>query len=154
LVDPADFAIQGESNMSIESNRAVVLKFYECMSKQDFTTMFSLLADDATWTVAGKPETFWAAGVHTKAQRAHEFNDFVKTFKSLNIDVRSTTAEEDRVVIEFRTTAKTHSGLDYENEMLVLVRCKDGKIVSIYEQLDQPTALAFAQKLREANTAA
>lgn len=139
--------------MSIERNRALVLKFYELMSQQAFDAMFALMADDAKWRVAGRPETFWAAGVHTKAERAKEFNDFVKVFADLQIDVVSTTAEDDRVAIEFRTKARTHSGLDYENEMLVLVRCKEGKIVDIYEHLDQPTALEFARRLHESGSA-
>src|SRR4051812_38148702 len=123
--------------MSAAENRATVLKFYETMARQDFKTMFSLMADNATWTVAGKTETFPPAGVHTKEQRKHEFDNFVKFFKSMAIDVISTTAEDDRVAIEFKTRNVTHTGRDYENEMLCLHRLKDGKIVSIYEHLDQ-----------------
>lgn len=139
--------------MSVETNRALVLKFYELMSQQDFDAMFGLMADDAVWTVAGKPETFWAAGVHSKPERAKEFHGFVKVFADLSIRVVSTTAEADRVAVEFRTEARTHRGLEYENEMLVLARCRNDKIVSIYEHVDQQTALAFAKALRDSEHA-
>jgi ketosteroid isomerase-like protein len=108
------------------------------------------MADDGTWTVAGKPETFHHAGVMTKAQRAEGFRHFMDFFKGMKIDVVSTTAEADRVCIDFRTTCFAHKGLTYENEMLVLVRCRDGKIVSIYEHLDQGSTLAFERRLAEA----
>jgi ketosteroid isomerase-like protein len=136
--------------MSAEQNRAVVLKFYETMAKQDFKAMFDLMADDATWTVAGKPEQFAPAGVHSKASRKHEFDNFVKFFKSMAIDVISTTAEGDRVCIEFHSKNVTHTNRKYENEMLCLHRLRDGKIVNIYEHVDQGTTLAFMKVLKDA----
>jgi ketosteroid isomerase-like protein len=136
--------------MSIESNRALVLNFYRLMSQQKFDAMFDLMSDDAKWTVAGRPETFPHAGVSSKAQRAKGFADFVKVFVSLEQKILSTTAEEDRVAVEARTTCATRLGLVYDNELLILLRCKDGKIVSIYEHLDQQTTLEFERKLHNA----
>jgi ketosteroid isomerase-like protein len=134
--------------MSAETNRALVLKFYELMSRQQFEAMFKLMEDDATWTVAGVPELFHHAGTHTKAQRAAGFSNFVKVFNSLWMEVRSTTAEDDRVAVEAWTHCKTHSGLAYDNEMLILIRCRDGRIASIYEQLDQQRTFEFEKKLQ------
>jgi len=135
--------------MTAEENRSLVLRFYELMSRQEFEEMFALMADDATWTVAGKPATFHHAGAHSKAQRAEELAGFVKVFSALHMDIRSTTAEDDRVVVEAVTRCTTHHGLAYENELLVLFRCRDAKIVGIYEHLDQQTALQFERTLRE-----
>jgi ketosteroid isomerase-like protein len=58
--------------------------------------------------------------------------------------------EEDRVVVEARTTCVARQGLVYENELLILLRCKENKIVSIYEHLDQQTTLAFERQLSDA----
>jgi len=135
--------------MSAEENRALVLKFYELMSKQQFDAMFELMADDATWTVAGRPELFHHAGVHSKAERAAGFSGFVKVFASLRMDVRSTTAEADRVAVEAWTHCRTHSGLAYDNEMLILIRCRGGKIASIYEHLDQQRTFEFEKRLQQ-----
>jgi uncharacterized protein len=136
-----------ERGMSEESNRALVLNFYRLMSQQRFDQMFELMADDGIWTVAGNPKTFHHAGKVTKAQRAAAMASFTKVFTSLEMDIRSTTAEDDRVAVEAITRCKTAHGLAYENELLVLLRCRDGRIVSIYEHLDQQTALAFEKSL-------
>ncbi len=136
--------------MSIEANRALVLRFYELMSNMDFNAMFELMADDGTWTVAGKPDLFHHAGVATKPQRVAALMNFTKVFRSLQQTVLNTTAEEDRVAAHMTTRCKTHGGLVYENELLVLIRCKDGKIASIYEHLDQQTSLEFEKRMAEA----
>lgn len=136
--------------MSAESNTALVREFYRRMSELDFDGMFTLMADDATWTVAGKPETFHHAGVATKAQRREAFSNFTRFFTMLEMEIRSTTAEDDRVAAELITRCATHSGLAYENELLVLIRCRDGRIASIYEHLDQQTALDFDRRLAAA----
>lgn len=133
--------------MSIDSNRALVLEFYQLMSQLRFERMFELMADDGTWTVAGNPKTFHHSGTATKAQRAEALGNFTKVFAALEMDVRSTTAEGERVAVEMITRCTTKSGLKYENELLVLIRCRDGKIASLYEHLDQATALEFERRL-------
>lgn len=137
--------------MSKDENRALVLKFYELMSKLDFDRMFELMADDGTWTVAGNPELFHHSGVATKPQRIAALTNFTQYFASLDMDVRSTTAEDDRVAVELITRCATHSGLEYENELLVLIRCRDGKIANIYEHLDQQTSLEFERRMAAAS---
>ena len=44
--------------MSIESNRALVLKFYRLMSEQKFDEMFALMSDDAPGLSRGGPRLF------------------------------------------------------------------------------------------------
>jgi ketosteroid isomerase-like protein len=131
-----------------DRNRALVLRFYAAMSAQDFGAMFALTTPDATWTVAGDPASFHHAGTATRAQREAALANFTRTFASLEMDIRSTTCENDRVVVEAITRCATHTGLRYENELLVLIRCREGRIASIYEHLDQQTALKFDEQLR------
>jgi uncharacterized protein len=135
--------------MAAENNRALVLKFYALMAELRFNEMFDLMSDDATWTVAGRPEHFHHAGVSTKQQRAKAFAGFVKVFASLAMDIRSITAEDDRVAVEAWTRCRTHQGLVYENELLNLIRCKDNKIVAIYEQLDPLRTIEFERELHK-----
>jgi ketosteroid isomerase-like protein len=140
--------------MSSAKNTNLVLKFYELMSKREFEDMFELMSDDATWTVAGRPESFWPAGTQTKAQRSEVFHEFAKVFADMPLNVLSSTAEEDRVVLEARTRSTTHSGIVYENEFLILFRCRDNKIVSIYEHCDQQAVLEFARAVSSAENTA
>lgn len=134
--------------MNIEENRQLVIRFYRLMSNLDFDGMFVLMADDGIWTVAGNPDLFHHAGTATKQQRIEALTNFTQVFASLTQTIVSTTAEDDRVVAQMTTKCVTHSGLVYENELLVLIRCRDGKIVSLYEHLDQQTSLAFERKLQ------
>ena len=134
--------------MSTAENRALALEFYRLMSKLEFRKMFELLADDATWTVAGKPESFFAAGTQSKAKRAQTFDEFTKVFANLRMNIISSTAEDDRVVLEATTRCETHTGIVYENEFLLLFRCKNNKIVSIYEHCDQQAVFALERAMR------
>jgi ketosteroid isomerase-like protein len=140
--------------MSAASNRDLVLKFYELMSTFEFEKMFELMSNESTWTVAGRPETFWPAGTQTKAQRAEMFYQFAKVFADMPLNVLSTTAEEDRVVLEARTRSTTHNGIVYENEFLLLFRCRNNKIVSIYEHCDQQAVLEFARAVNSPESGA
>lgn len=133
--------------MSIEANRALVATFYQRMSDLDFDGMFELMADDGTWTVAGNPELFHHSGVATKPQRIEALTNFTKVFASLRQTILSMTAEDDRVAAHMTTRCETHGGLVYENELLALIRCQDGKVASIYEHLDQQTSLEFERRL-------
>jgi ketosteroid isomerase-like protein len=136
--------------MSIEANRALVLRFYELMSHMAFDAMFALTSDDAIWTVAGNPALFHHSGAATKAQRAATLANFTKAFASVQQTVVSTTAEADRVVAELHTRCVTHGGLVYENDLMVLIRCREGRIVSLYEHLDQATTLDFEARMAAA----
>jgi ketosteroid isomerase-like protein len=136
--------------VTIEANRALVIRFYELMSSLEFDKMFELMADDGTWTVAGNPALFHHSGTATKQQRVAALANFTKVFASLQQTVLSTTAEDDRVAAQMTTHCETHSGVVYDNEIMALIRCADGKITSIYEHLDQATSLAFEQKLASA----
>lgn len=131
-----------------EKNRRLVQQFYDLMSQQRFDEMFALMSDDATWTVTGKPETFHHAGTATKSQREAALKNFTKVFASLEMDLRSLTAEDDRVAVEAITRCETLKGLRYVNDLMILIRCREGKIVSLLEHLDQQTALEFDRDLQ------
>jgi ketosteroid isomerase-like protein len=136
--------------MAIEENRALVLNFYRLMSELRFDRMFELMSDDATWTVAGRRETFAHAGRRSKHERAAGFAEFVKGFVTLEQTILSTTCEADRVAVQARTRCEARVGPVYENELLILLQCRDGKIVSIYEHVDQQTTLEFERELHAA----
>lgn len=137
--------------MSVEENTQLVNNFYSLMSALEFGKMFELMTDDALWIVAGNPETFHHAGTATKPERKQALDNFTKVFIDLEMEVRSTTAQDDRVAVELFTRCTTHSGIRYENELLVLIWCREGKIAKIYEHVDQMTALEFERKLVQAN---
>lgn len=135
--------------MDAEANRATAIEFLRLMAAFEFDRMFELMADDATWRVVGDPETFPPAGTLTKSERRTMFDGFVSVLRSLEFDIASTTAEGDRVAVEFTCRGESHAGPVYENEFINLFRFRDGKIVSVYELCGQLAVLAFGEALEE-----
>jgi ketosteroid isomerase-like protein len=129
--------------MAADDNRALVLRFYRHMADLEFEQMFALMADDGVWTVAGRPESFHHAGACSKAERKAACLAFMEVVESMEMDVLSTTAEGDRVAIELRTLCRARNGVVYDQEGLHLVRCREGRVVSVYEQIDQQATLGF-----------
>ena len=134
--------------MSTEANRATALRFLQLMSDLNFEPMFDLMSEDAVWTVAGKPETFPQAGPQPKHIRTEMFDAFITVLRSLEFNIISSTAEADRVVIEFTARGEAHGGQIYENEFLSLFTFRDGKIIALYEHCDQQSVFAFEKSLQ------
>jgi len=135
--------------MDADANRATALEFLRLMAAFEFDAMFDLMADDATWRVVGDPQTFPPAGTLGKPERRAMFDGFVSVLRSLSFDIASTTAEGDRVAVEFTCRGESHAGPVYENEFINLFRFRNGKIVSVYELCGQQAVLAFGEALEE-----
>ncbi|MDB5066276.1 MAG: hypothetical protein JWM18_2710 [Chloroflexi bacterium] len=54
--------------MTGEAKRNVELSFFDNVSAGRLDVALALIADDATWSVAGNPEQFALAGTRTKAE--------------------------------------------------------------------------------------
>jgi len=85
----------------IEANKNLVLSFMEYISTGNIRAALAMMADNATWWVAGKPDKFILAGTKTKK----EFVELLrKTGAILPNGVRTTptgiTAEGDRVAVQ------------------------------------------------------
>jgi hypothetical protein len=83
--------------MSAEANKKVVLGFFENFTAGKADAALGLMADNATWWVAGKPDKFALAGTKTKAQ----FTELLKGIgaampKGLRLTPKGITAEGDR----------------------------------------------------------
>ena len=135
--------------MGAEANRAMALEFLSLMAAFEFDAMFALMADDAVWRVVGDPATFPPGGTLPKSERRAMFNGFVSVLRSLEFDIAGTTAEGDRVAVEFTCRGESHAGPVYENEFINLFRFRDGRIVSVYELCGQQAVLAFGQALED-----
>lgn len=129
----------------LDRNRAVVGEFYQRLAARDLAGLLLLLDDDARWTVAGDPATFWPAGTQSKPERAKTLGAFLDLLADLSIEVRSLTAERDRVAVALTAHGTSRGGVHYDNEFLVLLRLRGGRIIDIYEHCDQQAALAFAR---------
>jgi ketosteroid isomerase-like protein len=123
--------------MSAEANKNVVLSFFENFSAGKIDAALALMADTATWWVAGKPDKFVLAGTKTKTQ----FAEIVKGIgtampKGLRVTPKGLTAEGDRVAAEVESYGETTTGKIYNNLYHFLFEVRDGKIQAVREYLD------------------
>lgn len=123
--------------MSAEANKNVVLNFFENFSAGKVDAALALMADSATWWIAGKPEQFVLAGTKTKAQFAELLNGIGEAMpKGFRVTPKGLTAEGDRVAAEAESYGEKATGKIYNNLYHFLFEVRDGKIQAVREYLD------------------
>jgi len=124
--------------MSEKDNRKTAIAFFENVLSPDRSAQaFTLMADDATWTIIGKPELTSAAGTKNKTENIEAMKGIGMAFpKGLRMTIKATTAEGDRVALEAESYGETSSGKIYNNLYHILVEFRDGKILAIREYCD------------------
>lgn len=123
--------------MSVEPNKKVVLSFLENFSAGRIDAALALMADDATWWIAGKPARSTDAGTKSKT----EFADLIKEMlaeipNGLRVTVKGLTAEGERVAVEAESYGETSSGKIYNNLYHFLFEIANGKIQAVREYFD------------------
>ena len=123
--------------MSAETNKNVVLSFFENVSAGKVDAALALMADTATWWVAGKPDKFVLAGTKTKTQFAELLQGIGTAMpKGLRVTPKGLTAEGDRVAAEAESYGETATGKIYNNLYHFLFEVRDSKIQAVREYLD------------------
>jgi uncharacterized protein len=123
--------------MTKEANRALALKFFEHFTASDIAGALDTMADDATWWIPGKKERSPAAGLYQKEKIGRLFARMAGALKQgLAMKVVSCIAEGDHVAIEVVSSGDLKNGREYRQEYHMLMRFRDGKILSVREYLD------------------
>lgn len=129
--------------MSLEQNKQTAKDFLAASAKHDAERVASLMTDDATYWVQGKPHLFPAAGEKTKAE-IYKYMLTPSIFKDgLAQSIGAVTAEEDRVAVEVETSGIAPSGKHYNNTYHYLFIFRDGKIARVKEYVDTYHAAEF-----------
>jgi ketosteroid isomerase-like protein len=120
--------------MSAEDNKKIVLSFFENFSAGKADAALALMADNATWWIAGK---FEMSGTKTKAQ----FTEMLKGMgavmpKGMRITPKGITAEGDRVALEAESYGEAAKGKIYQNQYHFLVEVRNSKIQAVREYMD------------------
>lgn len=114
-----------------EENKAVVLKFLKAMGEGDGATAATCLAPDA-FTLAKGFGKF--AGVRTFDTIVGTIDAFRQLVPDgLKIDIKSVTAGDDRVIVEFEGNATTLVGTAYHNQYCMVFTVSEGKIKQVNE---------------------
>ena len=123
--------------MSAEDNKKIVLSFFENLSSGKADAMLAMLADNATWTVMGRPDKFALAGTKTKAQFAELLKGIGSVMpKGLRVTPKALTAEGDRVAVEAESYGEHANGKIYNNMYHFLIEVRGDKIEAVREYLD------------------
>lgn len=114
-----------------EQNKQVALKFIDAMGKGDKEVFASTLAPDAIAVAKGFAKL---SGTRTRDMSVGTAEMFKKLWPTgLNPDIKTVTAEGDRVMVEFEGHALCSNGKRYDNQYVMAFTLKDGKIKQVNE---------------------
>jgi uncharacterized protein len=119
------------------TNKDLVTDFVEAMRLSDIEKLQSVITDDFSWWINGKPAYLQTAGEHDKDFFIGFFGGGADLFpEGAKFVVTGLVAEGDMVAAEATMTAKTAMGTLYENDYHFLFTLKDGKISRMKEYMD------------------
>ncbi len=122
--------------MSAERNRQIARDFIDATVKSDGARLDALMADEATYWIAGQPHLLPPAGLKTKSEFIKMMTG-ASAFKGpISMTIGAITAESDHVAMEAESNAVLQSGKLYNNHYHFLFTIRGGKIVSVKEYMD------------------
>ncbi|HEX3141806.1 MAG TPA: nuclear transport factor 2 family protein [Rhizobacter sp.] len=111
--------------------------FFERFSANDIAGVLDLMADDATYWLAGKPEQLPGTGLLSKAQIATIYRRMGERLSDgLRMEVKNTVAQGDQVALEVESHGVLKNGRIYNNQYHLLMRLRGDKIVAVKEYYD------------------
>src|SRR6185369_1031167 len=123
--------------MSTDENKRIATEFFARISASDIPGVLAMMADDATWWLAGKPGAAPIIGVQTKEQMERLFGVMMSQLESgLKMTVKSIVAEGDKVALEAESYGRLRNGRVYNQEYHFAMTIRGGKIVAVREYLD------------------
>jgi len=117
--------------------KAVAERYVAAVRAGDEQAIGDLFAHDATWTLAGQLPI---SGVWKG--RAAIIDEFLAVAMShyepgsISLEITGMTAEEDRVVLQWTSRARTRDGRPYENDCIGVFTIRGGKIRHVREYMD------------------
>jgi ketosteroid isomerase-like protein len=126
-----------EAPMSIEQNKRVASDFFVRIDANDVSGALALLAEDASYWIAGDKAVIPSAGEHDRNGMSKLFHLMGKAFKDgLRMAVKGITAEGDRVALEVESRGELKNGRVYQQKYHILMTIRDGRIATVREYLD------------------
>jgi len=130
--------------MSTEDNKELVSELFSRFSDGDITGVLGMMADDATWWIAGKAGTVPVAGTQSKEQIARLFHRMASQLNNgLKMNIKNMIAEGDSVAAEVESYGELKNGRVYNQEYHMLIEIRNGKIRAVREYLDTQHVLAI-----------
>lgn len=130
-----------------EANSQVVREICQSLADKNVAGIAKHLAEDAHWTVAGRPDRFQFGGRRDKAGSVELLEGFLGAFDDFEFIAHSLTAQDDRVAVRASSRGTSKTGAKYQNSYLMLYEFKDGKVFEAYEYFDQFEVLAYVEQM-------
>jgi uncharacterized protein len=122
--------------------RALVLTLFARFSAGDLDGVLSLLDDQVSWRIPGKPGTAPFVGPRNRRQIEKIFRAMAAEMDGpLAMTVTGLIAEGDRVAVEVDGHGRLRNGRVYENQYHFAITVANGKIVDVHEYYDTQHAL-------------
>jgi ketosteroid isomerase-like protein len=128
------------------ANAALALRFVQAAQVGDAEVVAACLVEDYVQTFPRPGIPGLPAGIEGRDQVVEFLAMLPAIYEpgSIHMEVEHVVAEGPMVVIQFRMTARTAAGDDYENHYVQILECRGGKVARSWEYCD---TLYAAQKL-------
>jgi uncharacterized protein len=118
-------------------SKAVAQRYVTAAAAGDNQAIRELFAEDATWTLTGPLPI---SGVWTGREAIIDefFATAMSYFEpgSVTLEINGMLAENDRVVVQWTSRARTRTGRPYENGCIGVFTIRSGKIHEVREYMD------------------
>ena len=136
-----------------ENNKALLQRYVAALQAGDSAAVRAFFAEDATWTL--RAGDLPMSGTWEGRDRIMDgfFATAMTHYEpgSVEVEVTGMIAEEDQVVLQWTSRARTRGGRPYENGCIGVFTLRDGAIASVREYMDTLYAgTAFAELARAA----
>lgn len=131
---------QNINNMEEVNNKAVIEEFIAAMQTSNVDQLKTMITDDFSWWIIGKPAYLVTAGEHDKAYFLGFFKGAELFPEGPEFKIVSMIAEGNKVAAEATFKAKTVMGTYYENYYHFLFILENGKVKRMKEYMDTYSA--------------
>ena len=129
--------------MSLDANKQTATTFLKAFALHDADTCSSLMTEDATYWVLGKPHLFAYSGEKTKEEICAYLATPSIFTRGVEVFFGAYTAEDNRVSVEAEIRGVMPDGRIYTNLYHYLITFRGGKISRVKEYLDTQSAAEF-----------
>ena len=118
--------------------KSVVRRYVTAVEAGDEVAIRAVFAEDAVWTIHAGDLPISG----TWRGRDSVMGEFLMAALSyyepgsVRLEITAMTAEQDRVVLQWTSRARTRSGRPYENGCIGVFTVRDGKILAVREYMD------------------
>ena len=123
-------------NIELTKNKEIAKEFVEAMQISNVDKLKTMITDDFSWWIIGKPEYLATAGEHDTEYFLSFFKGAELFPDGTDFKITSMIAEDNKVAAEAEFKAKTAMGTDYENYYHFLFIVENGKVKRMKEYMD------------------